>query len=53
MVQARAQGLGTAVVQAMVLARVLAGALAQERELAVFQALARVLKPAVATEFVG
>ena len=47
MVQAQAQGLGTALAQAMVLAWVLAGALAQEQELAVFQALAWVLEPAV------
>ena len=46
MVQAQAQGLGTAVVQAMVLAWVLAGALAQEQEQAVFQTLAQVQVPA-------
>jgi len=43
----QAQGLGMAMVQAAVLAGVMAGALAQEQELAVFQTLDWVPKPVV------
>jgi len=46
-VQTQAQGIGTAVVQAVVPAGVMAGALALEQDLTIFQTLDWVLKLAV------